>query len=171
MTVKKRDTVGKIATELQKKEPDTRDPIELQRGMTKDFEKNLIDCIESGKNKFESPYYIEVLVKKERLLQNVIRNYFVARQSCPTPFYDQFVFQVDIKDMVVNFFWAIPDIETCQTMKQFALEVVPEERQLRDYVLAFYDGSLLKLCQSLNGELNEVNHDRICTGTGCIHSN
>lgn len=36
----KRETVGKLATDLSKKEPDTRDPIELEREMHKDYEKN-----------------------------------------------------------------------------------------------------------------------------------
>lgn len=160
MTQKKRENAGKIASDLQKKAPDTRDPIELQREMQENYEKYLVETIESGKKAYEDPFYVVVEMKKERLLQNIIRNYFIARQSCPTPFYDQTVYRIKMKEDRVDLLWVIPSKDTCEMMKEFALEVAPTERILRDYVLAYYDGSLLTLCRSLNGELEETKHDR-----------
>lgn len=150
----KRETVGKLATDLSKKEPDTRDPIELEREMHKDYEKNLYACIERATkdSSIHGDFYVVVETKKERLLPNVLRNYFFYRKTCPTPTTDQTVYRYNAAHEVLEFLWVVPSEDTCRLLRNNVLEVAPEEKDLLHFVLDFYDGVLLRRAQSLNGE-------------------
>ena len=103
-----REPVGKIALKLREKEPDTRNPIEQMRENLTDYEKNVHECIARYKKEFLSDFYVVVLVKKERTMQNVIRHYFIARHSCPTPNYDQAVYKYNATSCVIDFIWVVP---------------------------------------------------------------
>lgn len=148
-----RDTVGKLAVELNKKEAPTRDPIALEREMHKEYEKNVYECIERGKKEIpSSDFYVVVETKKEKLLPNVIRNYFFFRQSCPTPTTDQTVYRYHAQKDFIEFLWVIPSEDTCELLRDNALTVSKEEQLLLFYVLDFYDGTLLKMAKQLNNE-------------------
>ena len=149
-----RETVGKIATDLQAKKPETRDPIELEREMNKDYEKNIYECIARAKKDptVEKDFYIQVETKKERLLTNVIRNYFFYRNSCPTPNYDQILYRYTSSDEKIELIWVIPSRDTCHMMRENALNIANEEKELLSYVLDFSDGTLFKRAKKLNGE-------------------
>lgn len=147
-----RDTVGKASYDLLQKSPDSRDPIELEREMHKEYEDHVFQAVSRGKQDFIGDFYIVVITKKERLMQNVLRNLFTARQSCPTPDYDQAVYKFHRTDEMIEFLWVIPSKDTCEHLRDHALEVVPSEHALRDFVLSFYDGSLLTKAKQLNGE-------------------
>jgi len=149
-----RDTVGKISTELLKKEPDTRSPIELEREMHKEYEQNIWECVDLGKKEYPSDFFVVVITKKERLMQNVIRNYFFSRLTCPTPDYDQTVYQYMRKDDALDFLWVIPSQDTCQLFMQNALQIHPDEKWLLQFILDFADGSLFKLAKKLNKEIS-----------------
>lgn len=145
-------TVGKLATDLQKSETHEVSAIEQQREMTQDYMKNLYDAVDKGYKEFEGDFFIHVETKKEKLLENVLRNYFIPRKTCPTPNYDQAIFRYHREKGEIQFFWVIPDRGTCFYFKQNANEVVDEEKELLKFVLQFDDGTLLKLCKRLNGE-------------------
>lgn len=151
------ETIGKIVYDLMKKEPATKDPIEIQREAHKDYEETVYDTLEKGKKAFPGDFYLAVLTTKERILKRVIRNRFVLRLSCPTPEYDQTAYRYNKADDMVEFLWVIPSKEACWYLKEFALDVVPEERALRDFSIAFLDGSLLKLSKKLNNEKDDSN--------------
>ena len=121
--------------------------------MHKDYEKNIFECVTTHKKVFFTDFYIVVLTKKERLMKNVIRNYFLARHSCPTPDYGQTVYRYNRKKDIINFMWVIPSKDSCYLLKDNALEVVPEERELLKYVLDFADGTLMKWAKKLNNEI------------------
>ncbi len=148
----KKKTVGSHAYELQTKTPDSLDPIEIEREMHKDYEKHFWEAFETGKKEYAGDFYIVVLTKKEKIMQNVLRNYFVSRKSCPTPNYDQTVYRYDAADDRIDILWVIPDKQTCQIFVSHPLEVVPEERELRDYILDFADGTLFSKMLELNNE-------------------
>jgi hypothetical protein len=152
-----RDTIGKIATELMEKIPESRDPIELERAMHADYDKHLYDAIARGFREYHGDFYVVVDTKKERLLENVLRNYFYCRSTCPTPTYDQTVYKYHRKDENIEFIWVIPSKDTCQIYRDHCLEVDPEERDLLQFVLEFYDGSLLRKCKILNNEESASN--------------
>lgn len=148
----KKKTVGQVSLELSQKEPDTRDPIELEREMHTDYEKNFWECVNDFKKQSSNDFFIVVLTKRERVMQNVLRNVFFARHSCPTPNYDQAVYRYDALNNAVDFIWVIPSRETCFMLKENALQVVPEEKELLKYVLDFADGTLYNLAKQLNKE-------------------
>ena len=83
-------TVGSIALEKLKR-PEDHNSIDLQQEIhkgyasEKSYEEEIWDCVDRGLKdpSIEGDFYVVVLVKKERLLQNIIRNYFLYRKSCP----------------------------------------------------------------------------------------
>jgi len=151
--MKKKKTVGAVAHELMQKEPDSRDPIELQREMQKDYEDNIYECIDRHKKIYDDNFFVIVLTKKERLMNNVLRNYFLATKSCPSPTYDQAVYRYEKSDDALSFMWVIPSKDTCKLFVQNSLIVDPKERELLKFVLDFEDGTLLKWAKRLNNEL------------------
>lgn len=150
-----KETVGKIATDLAQKEPETRDPIELQREIHKDYEKNIYLAIDSGRKDYNGDFFVVVTTKKERLLPNVIRNYFFARETCPTPEYDQTVYHYHRSAEDIEFLWVLPSKDTCKLFKDNFLAIAPEERGLLEFILKDSAGELLQLSKKLNGEVKD----------------
>jgi hypothetical protein len=85
-------------------------------------------------------------------MQNVLRNYFFPRNSCPTPEWDQAVYFYSRKDEKIDFMWVIPSKDTCKLFKENALLIAPEEKELLQFILEFEDGTLLEKSRLLNGE-------------------
>lgn len=151
-----RETVGKVSSDLIIKAPETLSPIEQMEENLSDYEKNVWECVERCKKDFTGDFYIVVITKNERLLPNVFRNFFYGRQSCPTPDYDQTVYKYKRKDNAPIFMWVIPSRDASFHLKDNALQVAPEERELLKYVLAFQDGTLMRLAKDLNGEKEDT---------------
>jgi predicted transcriptional regulator with HTH domain len=147
-----RETVGKISSDLLNKTPYSTDPIEIERAMHEDYEKNVFDCLEDAKKKYVGDFFVVVLTKKERLMENVLRHYFFARKSCPTPDYDQTVYQYHANTENLIFLWVIPSKEACITFMEQASSITPEEWGLLGFVLQFADGTLFKIAKMLNNE-------------------
>jgi hypothetical protein len=149
-----RDTVGKISWDLlanasvldHSAEEQMREQLDL-------YESNMLLAIDRGKKLYPKNFFIVVETKKEPKMKNVIRNYFIPRQSCPTPQYDEAVYQYDYLTDSLVFLWVLPSKQTYNMMKNNALELPTEERQLLQFVLEDADGTLLNRCKKLNGEL------------------
>lgn len=146
-------TVGAQYLAEATKEADSRDPIELQREMQSKYVENLLECTKNFRKTFDKQdFYVIVLTKRERLMEKLFRLYYTARHSCPTPEYDQSVYKFSYKDEHLSFLWTIPDKETCYHLRDNAIMVHPDEKQLLRFVLDFMDGTLLKICKNLNNE-------------------
>lgn len=165
MADEKRKNVGAHAYELLQKEPETRDPHELQQEMQKydDFVKELEACVEDAKRTYIGNFYVVVLTKREKLMPNAIRTYALARQSCPTPQFDQTVYFYDRSQGDLQYIWTVPDQHACLELYYNAHDVPREQHQLRDFVLEFYDGTLLRRAKEYNGEIKENHGSRIST--------
>ena len=150
-----RDTVGKISSEMLSKTPYSNDPIEIERAMHADYVKNVEECVTNAKKQFFGDFFVVVLTKKERLMQNVLRHYFFARQSCPTPDYDQSVYHYSQIRDDVDFLWVIPSKEACLTFMEQASDIVPDEWGLLKFVMEFADGTLFKKAKKYNGEKDD----------------
>lgn len=165
----KKKTVGSIASQLSQKAPDSLDPIEIQRATEQEYLDNLIWCVKHAQKKLDcssieghdacknrpamdGDFYIAALLKKEKLLENVLRNYFVPTLACPTPHFDQTVFRYVASKEDVEFLWVVPDQETCEIFHENKEKIVPEERGLLKFVLEYYNGTLFNLAKKLNGE-------------------
>jgi hypothetical protein len=153
----KKETVGSVALDLMQKTPESRNPMEIQKEMQSEYLKELITCVEDHKKIYKNNFFIVVITKNEKLMPNVFRNYFFARETCPTPDYDQSVYRYVRADEAVEYIWTIPSRDTCHHLKDNALYVAPEERDLLNFVLQFADKSLYKLAKKLNKEEEKSN--------------
>jgi hypothetical protein len=116
--------------------------------------------IAQGRAAYHHDFYITLEAKIEGTLANVgvpnIRIYPLIKRACPTPFYDQSVWKYHYTEDRLEFLWTVPDRDTCAYYRAHALEVVLPERELLNFVLSYYDGSLLRLAKKLNGETPET---------------
>lgn len=150
----KRKTVGQISSELIVNGMDnTHSAEEQMREQLNDYELNINESIRKGKSEYTSDFFVVVLTKKERLMKNVLRNYFITRITCPTPEYDQAVYRYDRKKESVDFLWVVPSKHTCEMYKKYTLEVPKEEYELLRFVLDFEDGTLFKQALLFNKEI------------------
>lgn len=149
-------TVGKAAYDLLLKSHDPESPVDYERAMHKEYEQDVHTCVDNHKSIFPGDFYVVVLRKRERLLQNVFRTFFLGRLSCPTPTFDQTVYKYHRADDAIEFLWVVPDHQTCVVFKLDALRIIPEERELLRFVLEYYDGTLDKRAALLNQESNMI---------------
>jgi hypothetical protein len=154
---KKRPTVGKLVYDEMQKTPETYDPVEVEREVHKEYEDQIMQAVVDGKKKHLSDFYVVVETKKERLMHNVVRNYFFTRISCPTPIYDQTVYKYSKNSDKIEFLWVIPARDICNIMKTYSHEVQDSNKELLQYVLDFYDNTLLKKSKRLNREAADSN--------------
>ncbi len=147
-----KETVGKISSDLIVKPLETTSPIEQMREQLSEYDKNIMECIDRNKKDLIGDFYVVVLTKRERLMQNVLRNYFYARISCPTPDWDQAVYKYNRNSDDIVFMWVIPSKQACEEMTMNKHLIDPSEYRLLEYVLAFNDGTLLRIAKQLNGE-------------------
>lgn len=149
------ETVGKVSSDLIIKSGDnTHSAHEQMSEQLSEYDKNIYICIEQAKKDFPHlfEFYVVVLTKKERLMPNVLRHYYFARASCPTPDYDQTVYHYILQKDHLEFMWVIPSKDTCEYMRHNMLTIPLEEKQLLQFVLDFYDDTLMKKCKKLNDE-------------------
>lgn len=161
-------TMGSVISDLSQKAPDSLDPIEIQRATEKEYLNELIWCIKHAQKKascrdtcdkdcvnrtaFDGDFFVECLLKKEKVLANTLRNYFVPRRTCPAPHFDQTVYKYNSGLDDVEFLWVVPDQETCEIFRENKNIIVPAERDLLKNVLAYYDGTLFMMMKKFNGE-------------------
>lgn len=146
-------TLGQLVVENgQKDHPGTVGVIELVQEANKDFEKNIIECVERGKKHFPNDFYVVALYKKERLFEEVLRLMWFPRQSCPTPTTSQIVYRYHRDPERLEFLWVVPDPDTCIYYCDNALDVTESERDLLNFILDFRSGTLDRACRILNGE-------------------
>ena len=148
-----RPTVGALSNDLMTQQPNTRSPIEQMRENLTSYEKNIMECVDRGKKDIYGDFYIIVITKKEPLMQNVIRNYFGFRLSCPTPDYDQAVYAYTAQDDKLEFLWIIPARDICFELIAHKHEVPAHEYQLLNYVLKFECGDLMVMAKKRNKEI------------------
>lgn len=163
-------TLGSIASDLISKSDNSNiNPQEIQRAQEKEYLDNLAWCVKHAlkqvdcsdikghdecvkRSALEGDFFVSALLKKEKLLENVLRNYFVASKACPTPSYDQTIYKYNAAKGDIEFIWVVPDRETCLTFKENITKIVPEEQGLLKFILEFYDGTLYKKMKRFNGE-------------------
>lgn len=169
MNNQKQATTGAIASELLRKHDQSLNPQEVQKAQEQEYLQNLEWSVRHAQKKvscsdieghdackdrpaMEGSFFVSVLLKKEKLLENVLRNYFVPTKSCPTPTYDQTLYRYDDNKESIEFVWVIPDRETCEIFRENVTIIVPEERALLKCILDFYDGVYFRMAKKFNGE-------------------
>ena len=155
MEPKKRPTTGQIYLDAFEKETHPVEVEELRQRFHKNYEKNIYECVENGKKMFDGDFFVHVETKRERLTPNVIRNYFVARRSCSRPWYDQTIYKYHRNEDRIEFLWVIPSKPTCIEFREHIMEIPSEARDLLQFILDYYDGTLMRKCLQLNNEFSE----------------
>lgn len=162
MNTSPKKTVGEYSWELQQRPDDQINAIDLQREIHKgnnnedSFENQVSIAVARGEKELEGDFYVVVLFKKERLLKNVVRQYFFPRLSCPTPEYDQIVYKYTRNSQKLEFIWVVPDKQSTIDLPLMA-KVLPEDQQdLIQFVRDFNSGALDKLCATLNQKSKKV---------------
>ena len=155
--VKKRETVGASSLRLSKASPDKHTAIDQMREQLTDYDYNIHLCIKEHKKIFDDDFYVVVITKKERLMKNVLRGYFTARLSCPTPDYDQAVYKYTRDGDDLEFLWVVPCRDSVVAMSSNVSKVPTNQYALLDSVLKFTDGRLLRMAKKMNGEMADSN--------------
>jgi hypothetical protein len=147
-----RKTVGQLSTEVFNSAPEDHTPTEQMQENLTDWDKNIRECIDRALKETTSDFYVLVITKKERLMSKTLRNYFLWTHACPTPTYDQTVFKYHRSSDSLEFIWVLPAKDICEWMRDNALIIPTEQKELLNFVLGLYDDSLIKLAKKLNGE-------------------
>lgn len=158
-------TVGEQALEAQKTDVQS-DYIELQKEIhqgtnsKKSYEEEVWEAVDRGRkdNAIKGDFFVVVLFKKERHLQNIVRQYFFYRQSCPTPEYDQTVYLYERNADKLNFMWCVPNNATVMNLCLRHKELPEDQQWLAEMCKAFTSGELEKWAVSLNQKINEQLH-------------
>lgn len=148
-----RETVGKLSSDLIVKPLESESSYEQMTEQLSDYDKNIFERLAIGKKKYSGDFYVVVITKKEPLMNNVIRSYFLDTRDCPTPTWDQVVYAYTKADDKLEFLWVVPDKATCEAFFLNRTMVKPEELQLLKFILDFKDGYLLKIAKKRNGEI------------------
>lgn len=155
--MKDNKTVGAHSLELSQQKQEKISLVEQQEAMTEDYWKELCACVNDGYSKYKDSFYVVVITKREKLLSNVLRNYFLHRQSCPTPQYDESVYRYNRDAGRIEYLWTVPSKDTCIYLAENKLLVHTSEHQLLNFVLDFYAGKLDLLAKKFNGEIELIN--------------
>jgi len=147
-----KETVGASSLRLSGMAPQA-SAIEQMRENLTDYDINIHKCIKKHRSIFQSDFYVVVITKKEKIMKNVLRGYFTARLSCPTPDYDQAVYKYIRKGDQLDFLWVIPARDVSIYMSENITRVPPSKYALLDYVLKFKSGELYKQAIKLNAKL------------------
>lgn len=75
--------VGKAVYDILSKDQPMQTVGETVEAMSPAYLEELKDCVLKNQDRYESPFYVVVLGKKEMFALNAVRQWFIARQSCP----------------------------------------------------------------------------------------
>jgi hypothetical protein len=140
--------VGKAVYDILCKNPShTQEVGETIEGMSPRYRKELIDTIEKNIGKYKSPFYVVVLRKKEVWAMNVLRQWYVARQTRPSakvlrrdyPNHDHDVWKVDGKTHQIDLEWSLP---TAQDAKAILKTPDSYDRDVVKWLRLFREGRL-----------------------------
>jgi len=140
---KRRKTVGQEAVKRLETKDTKQGIVDTEREANKEYIGEIQKCVNAHKS-WDEPFYVVVHQKKEQLLENVIRRYFLARQSLPTPQWDQDVWRYDPKTGNLEYLWSLPDENTAKWMAGNPGDIHPEQHQLLRFVLDFLDKKLYR---------------------------
>lgn len=143
--VEKDKTVGEHVKKLLDTADDNQSLMDTSNEMTKEFLPQVEECIKNHADWIE-PYYVVIINKRERLMVNVIRQYFLARKTLPTPDYDQTVFKYFPFSGDLEYLWSLPDKNTIEYLILNENMLPKEQSQLLQFCKLFKDGRLDEIC-------------------------
>lgn len=108
--------VGKAVQDIISKPQDDMTVGDIIEDYQHEYVEELRDCIEKNAHKYESPFYVLILCKKEPWALNVMRNWFIARQTKPSarqlrkeyPNHMSTLYQYNVKKRELKILWSLP---------------------------------------------------------------
>lgn len=146
-------TVGQYALEAMQRTPEK--GVTLKEYAEESMQKylpNLIECASLNRDKFDGDFFIEVLRVHQGPLYNIFKFQFMAQVNCPTPRFNQDVYLYHADTEFIEYIWTLPDVVDCCELLDDKLVMNHPSAELRDMVVAFADGTLMKKCNSYNNE-------------------
>lgn len=138
-----KETVGQASHRLLCNKDTKQGIVDTQREVDKGYFEECQKCIErKPHSEWKDPWYLIVINKKERLMENVVRRYFFGRQSLPTPEYDQTVWKFYPQSGNLRYVWTIPCKNTCLWMYNNQNEIPEEHKELGKFVVDFMENRL-----------------------------
>lgn len=116
--------VGQAVVDIMSKDqPETKVEDILQESAGEFLEQFEV-CVEEGSKKYTSPFYVFVLTGKEMWAVNMMRNWFIARQTppyaldmmCEHPNKTKSLYLVDYKSGRAKLVWTIPSLTECPSI-------------------------------------------------------
>ncbi len=135
---KKGKRVGQAVYDILLKDQPNYTTEDILDGYSVEFVKEIESCIENNKNRYESPFYILVLSHKEPWADNVVRNWFIARQTAP-----------DALDMIKSYSNHMKTLYRVDKVGRLELDwVIPGIQDIRTILKNphLYDPQLVKYC-------------------------
>ena len=126
--------VGQAVADILSKDNPTQTVGETIDALSDDYAKAIEECIEQNQHRLKSPFYIFVLTKKEFWAENVVRNWFVARQTAPYcfksmeeyPHHTKTLYLVDAHKGKIKILWSLPGFDDCITVAKNPQLYAPE---------------------------------------------
>ncbi len=146
----KKKTAGELIAENLKRVPDIASAQDVGKELYKNFEKWMYEWIEKGRTTYEGDFFIIVNLKLEQSLEHAPHIIPELRQTCPDPFYDQSVWHYKKELDELEFLWSIPDLGTTLLFKDDPLNCPSDQKDLRECILDFLDGTLQQKTVQLN---------------------
>lgn len=157
--IEKRETVGQISAKLHQQDHGKYNVRDVTEQQTRTFNDDLKQAAKDGiKQGFIGDFFIVVLQKTEKLVK-VTRTFFRARQSPPSPNYDQIVYKYHRTSGMFELLWTIPSRTACQFIMKNKGTLHHSLGNLVMDVIRFNNGTLYKWCRQLNNEIPD-DHSR-----------
>lgn len=145
----KAQRVGQAVTDILSKKQDSITTGEIIESYGDEFRKELENTIEANSDKLDSPFYILVFTHKEHWANNVVRNWFIARQTPPFASHvvEQYpnrmktLYMIDAKKGNIKICWSLPGVGDMISIMKSPLTFDP---QLVKWITDFRDGHLDK---------------------------
>lgn len=108
--------VGQAVYDILQKDQSSVEVQEIIDEYQQTYLKKMEEVLQNNINKYEPPFYVVVLTKKEPWAVNVMRNWFIARQTRPTtkylrseyPNYMNTVYSFDKRTSELKILWSLP---------------------------------------------------------------
>lgn len=121
---KKTSKVGKAVYDILSKPQESQEVGETVDAMGPRYFDELFDTISANRDRLPSPFFIVVLRKKEPWALNVLRQWFVARETRPSakflrhefPNHDHDVWLINTKDEKFQLLWTLPTAKDSLTI-------------------------------------------------------
>ena len=147
--------VGQAVVDILSQEQPEQTVEDILENYGHQYAKEINDCIEENKHKYTSPFYVFVLTNKEPWAVNIVRNWFIARQTPPHatqmmaayPHHTKTLYIVNANRGDIKLVWTLPGYGECISILKTPLTF--NEKLVKDIVKCF-DGELDKDKYNIN---------------------